>query len=366
MLVLSLVSLLLWLTILLLPWRPWSVVESLDSEEESEQQQNILFTVTVLIPARNEADVIKETLSSLSNQIPRLKIILIDDQSTDNTVEQAKSLSLHNLQIIYGKTLPEGWSGKLWALEQGFRELDTELILLLDADIKLKPGILHALMDKMRTENLDFISLMAHLRMETSWEKLLMPAFIYFFKLLYPFKLSNNGHPFVTAAAGGCILLKREVLRDIGGFTSLKSALIDDCTLARKFRDQGKSTWIGLTHSAISLRPFDQISDIWSMVARTAYTQLRYSAFLLLLCTSLMMLAYLIPMINLFNIPLIIFPTLIIMLATYLPVVLYYNLNPVWIFGLPLAGLLYLLMTWTSAFHYYRGEKSHWKGRSYL
>ncbi len=361
-------SLILWLVILCLPWRPWGVTESLDSLDTSivaEKRQSRFNDITVLIPARNEADVIKETLSSLTDQVPNLKIVLIDDQSTDNTIEQAHSLSLKNLKIINGSELPEGWSGKLWALEQGRRETHSELILLLDADIKLKPGTLQTLINKLETDDLDFISLMAQLRMENVWEKLLMPSFIYFFKLLYPFRLSNNGHPLIAAAAGGCILLKREILENIGGFDSLRSALIDDCTLARKFRDQGKNTWIGLTHSAISLRPYDQLNEIWQMVARTAYTQLRYSPLLLILCTILLFFAYVIPLICLFYFPLLATLTLAVMLFTFLPVVKYYDLNLLWVFGLPVAGFLYLLMTWTSAFRYHRGEKSRWKDRSY-
>jgi len=359
-------SLILWLVILLLPWHPWGVQETLDTESVDEKRQPQAIDLTVLIPARNEENVIRETLTSLNDQLPGIKIFLIDDQSTDETVQQAQSLTLPNLRIIPGKELPDGWSGKLWALEQGFRESESELILLLDADIRLIPGALPSLFEKMKSDNLDLISLMAQLRMKNFWEKLLMPAFIYFFKLLYPFKLSNNGHPLVAAAAGGCVLLKKESLENIGGFASLKSALIDDCTLARKFRNNGKSTWIGLTHSAISLRSYDHLSEIWNMVARTAYTQLRYSPMLILLCTGLMVIAYVVPMISLFMYPLSAFLIITLMLITYRPVVLYYHLNPVWIAGLPIAGFLYLLMTWTSSFRYYRGERSQWKGRSYL
>lgn len=365
---LILASLILWLVILVLPWRPWSVVETLDAElngSVANLRQLENPSITALIPARNEADVIKVSLFSLADQIPSLKIILIDDQSTDETVRLAESLALENLEILRGEPLPDDWSGKLWALEQGLQVSNSDLILLLDADIALKPHTLERLLQKMEAEKLDFISLMAHLRMENFWEKLLMPAFIYFFKLLYPFKLSNQGHPLVAAAAGGCVLLKRNVLEDIGGFTALKSALIDDCTLARKFREQGKSTWIGLTHSAVSLRPYDRLSDTWNMVARTAYTQLHYSALLLVLCTILMILAYLIPLIGLFIAPSVASFTLLVMFATYLPVILYYNLNPFWMLGLPLAGFLYLLMTGTSAYRYYVGERSNWKGRSY-
>ncbi len=151
----------------------------------------------------------------------------------------------------------------------------------------------------------------------------------------------------------------------MGGFAALRSALIDDCTLAKKFRQQGSKTWIGLTHSAISLRPYDQLKDTWNMVARTAYTQLGYSPLLLLLCTILMGVAYLVPILSILKRPLVSLITLLLMAATYRPIVLYYNLSPFWILGLPVAGFLYLIMTWTSAIRYYSGERSQWKGRSY-
>ncbi len=362
---LILTSLALWFAILLLPWQPWRVRESLDVEDVAIKRQTQPLDLTVIIPARNEADIIQETLNSIAHQAPGLRIILVDDESSDQTIAKAESLSFSNLRIIHGEALPEGWSGKLWALEQGFRYADTELILLLDADILLKPGLIPTLVNKLEREKKDFISLMAQLRMETAIEKLLMPAFIYFFKLLYPFKLSNQGHPWVAAAAGGCILMKSNVLKTIGGFESLRSALIDDCTLAAKFRELGKSTWIGLTHSAISLRRYDRLDEIWNMIARTAYTQLRYSPLLLLLCTLLMLLAYCVPLVGLFYAPFLALVTLTIMTATYLPIIWYYRLHPIWALGLPCAGFLFLMMTWSSALRYYRGERSRWKGRTY-
>lgn len=308
---------------------------------------------------------ISTTLKSLATQDPDLKIILIDDQSTDDTVLQAENLKLANLQIISGEPLPEGWSGKLWALEQSLAKVETDLVLLLDADIALKPDTLATLIQKLDMENLDFVSLMAQLKMESFWEKLLMPAFIHFFKLLYPFKLSNTGHPMVAAAAGGCILVKKHVLEETGAFGSLRSALIDDCSLARQARNKGKKTWIGLTHSAVSLRSYGQLSEIWNMVARTAYTQLRYSPLLLLLCTILMGITYLIPLLAIFTTPLLALLIILLLVIIYKPTIVYYNLPIVWVLTLPLAGVLYLLMTWSSALRYYQGQRSHWKGRKY-
>lgn len=234
---LGLASLIIWLVILLLPWRPWGIREALDPSQLSvvaKSRQSAHNAVTVLIPARNEAAVISQTLSSLAAQLPQPRIILVDDQSVDQTTQKARSLNLKNFILVDGKKLPAGWSGKLWALEQGFSQVKTDLVLLLDADIALKPGALSALLEKFESENLDFLSLMAELRMNSFWEKLLLPSYIYFFKLLYPFRLSNSGHPHVAAAAGGCILMKSEIIRELGGFASLRSSLIDDCTLAKK------------------------------------------------------------------------------------------------------------------------------------
>lgn len=364
----GLASLILWLVILLLPWRPWGVREAFDPAQQSSvanSRQHPENAVTVLIPARNEAAVISQTLSSLAAQDPPPHIILVDDQSSDQTIEIARSLNLNNLIIVHGEKLPAGWSGKLWALEQGFSHVQTDLVLLLDADIDLEPGTLSALLEKLESENLDFLSLMARLRMKSFWEKLLLPSYIYFFKLLYPFKLSNSGHPYIAAAAGGCLLTKSEIIREMGGFASLRSALIDDCTLAKNARGLGKSTWIGLTRSAVSLRTNDHLSDIWNMVARTAYTQLNYSPILLIVCSVLMFTAYIVPLILLVQFTWLGILILTLMLMTFVPVILYYNLNPVWIFGLPISGILYLLMTFTSAIRYFRGERSQWKGRTY-
>lgn len=358
-------GLLIWLCILLLPWRPWSTRESLDSIDTIEKPD--LSDITVLIPARNEADNITETLSALKNQGDNLNVILVDDQSTDNTSGLAKSVGLENLTIVYGKELTSGWSGKLWALEQGRQQIKTPYIILLDADIVLKDKLIPVVLEKAKNEQLQMLSLMAFLKMQSFWEKLLMPAFIFFFKLLYPFHLSNKTNSWIAAAAGGFIFIEAKVLKELGGFECIKNALIDDCSLAKQVKNKKHKTWTGMTHSAISIRSYDTLSSIWQMVARTAYTQLFYSPLLLLVCTLLMLTAFCLPAAALFQSQTF-FAGLIILaiqVGCYLPTLRYYSMNPAYAVCLPIIGVLYLVMTWSSAYRYYFAKGANWKGRYY-
>ena len=356
----------LWTGILVLPWQPWRNRETLEANANTSAD---LSDVTVLIPARNEADVIAETLLSLAYQGHNLRIVLVDDQSTDTTEAEASHLKIANLTIINGKPLEPGWSGKLWALQQGLAQVKTETILLLDADIRLEPGTIPALQARMRQHDLHLVSLLAFLRMDSFWEKLLMPAFVYFFKLLYPFHLSNKGSRTVAAAAGGCILLRSASLEQAGGFKAIKNSLIDDCALARQFRHAGFATWIGLSHSARSRRRYDGLSGIWNMVARTAYIQLRYSFVLLVLCSFLLTAGFVLPLAGLFCTDpvtrLLAVTGIFLMAASYLPTLRYYAIHPLWCAAFPLAGALYLLMTWSSAWRYWSGAGADWKQRSY-
>jgi hopene-associated glycosyltransferase HpnB len=358
-----------WLAVLLLPWRPWDTRQSLDAPPAPPQEED-LSDITVLIPARNEAEVIEASLSGLKPQGAHLNIILIDDRSTDGTAQIAEGMAGKNLRIIPGKPPPAGWSGKLWALEQGIKYVDTPLLLLMDADIELGPGILAELRSKMKQDGIRFISLMASLRMATFWERLLMPAFIFFFKLIYPFRLSNSAFPGIAAAAGGCILMEKVVLDTIGGFKALRGHLIDDCVLAKRVKSSGYKTWIGLTHSVQSLRPYDHLMTIWKMVARTAFTQLRYSTLLLLLCTVIMIIAFWVPVAGLLLFPspgakIISALALGAMTLSYHPTLRFYRLSGWWAAGMPLIGTLYLAMTWSSAIGSWQGKGFDWKGRSY-
>ena len=355
----------IWSGILLLPWRPWSTREYFNADPVRRLD---LSDVTVLIPARNEAQVIPRTLEALQQQGDGLNVIVIDDNSTDATRSAAQQSDMKNLKIINGEALAPGWSGKLWALEQGRRSASTGHLVLLDADIMLQPGTISGLLEKMQRDGLQMVSLMAWLRMVTLWEKLLMPAFIFFFKLLYPFHLANSESRIIAAAAGGCILINSTSLSDIGGFAALKNELIDDCALARRIKDRGGRTWIGLTHSATSSREYNDLGSVWKMVARTAFTQLHYSAFLLGLCTLAMVCAFVLPIISLagtgYSFWLSVF-TLVLMTAGYIPTLNFYGRSWYWALFLPIIGIIYLLMTWDSAIRHWRGTGAIWKDRSY-
>ena len=196
-----------------------------------------------------------------------------------------------------------------------------------------------------------------------------MPAFVYFFKLLYPFHLSNAATSKMAAAAGGCIFMKTAILKTIGGFEPIKDALIDDCALAKRVKEAGFATWIGLSRSVRSIRPYENIGQIWNMVARTAFTQLRYSVILLMGCTLLMGLVFGVPawfpFLGLGSAGYFALFAFAGMVVTYLPTLLFYHRSPVWALCLPLTAALFLSMTWNSAFRYWKGERSRWKNRTY-
>lgn len=363
--ILAIVGAVLWLALVIVPWRPWHTREQL--EPHTAETEHLLTDITVLIPARNELQHVQRTLEALRRQGSGIKIIVVDDQSTDGTAAQAEKCGV---QVIKGSSPPHGWSGKLWALEQGFREVRTPYTLLLDADIELMPGIVAALKTKMQRENLAFVSLMAEPPMERFIERLLMPPFIFFFKLLYPFSLANKPGSPVSAAAGGCIFIKTEALHTIGAFAGLRDALIDDCTLAARVKQTEQKIWVGLSHSARIHRGYHKLKSIWEMVARTAFTQLQYSPLLLFACTLIMSCMFWFA-----PFALLLYPsatTLMIgalawigMLITYFPILIYYRRSLLWALMLPIAGTLYLAMTWTSAFRYWQGERATWKDRRY-
>lgn len=361
------VSAIMWLALLLLPWRPWSTRERLPIQDATDDRG--LDEITALIPARNEAPCIGETLARLDAQGRFARIIVIDDQSDDGTAKIAAQSGAAGLTLIAGTAPAEGWSGKLWALEQGLEYCESKYVLLLDADIGLAPGVVRSLLRHLEENRLDMASIMANLHMRQFWEKLLLPPFVYFFKLLYPFALAASTRSRIAAAAGGCVLIRTQKLREIGGFAALKDAIIDDCTLARRVKEASGRIWIGLSNDALAVRPYDSLSNIWNMVARSAYTQLRYSPALLLVCTILMLVGYVAPLVALITGPadvrILAVIALTAMLGSYLPTVRFYRLSPYWALTLPAAAMLFLGMTWTSAIRYARGERSRWKNRSY-
>lgn len=347
-------------------------------------------SVCAIIPARNEADVLPVSLKSLLKQdYPgQFSIILIDDQSTDQTGKIAQNIAEKLNQserfiLISGQLLPTGWSGKLWAIEQGIqfvnnKQLKPDYFLFTDADIEHHATNLKELVTKAEQESLALISLMVLLRCESFWEKFLIPAFVFFFQKLYPFSWVNNPQNKMAAAAGGCILIRRDRLEEIGGISSLREALIDDCALARKIKelstpDNPTAIWLGLTENTCSLRAYNSLETIWNMTARTAYTQLNYSPWLLLVTLLGMSLVYLTsPVILLLGISfksssLIIISSLtwLLMAIAYFPTLKLYKISPLWALSLPLIAFLYNLMTLDSALKYWRGQGGNWKGRVY-
>jgi len=358
----------LWLVVLGLPGRPWGTRERLEARRPSDSRD--LSDVTAVIPARDEAPYIGRAVASLTRQGEGLSVVVVDDGSRDGTAETAGSAGGEAVTVVPGKPLPDGWLGKVWALEQGVSRVATPYVLLMDADIEMDPGTVAALRDRLEEKGAGLVSLMAVLRTEGSWGKLLIPPFIFFFKLLYPFARVNRPDSRVAAAAGGCVFLDRRALAESGGLAPMAGAVIDDCTLARRVKATGRPIWLGLTRSVRSLRPYRRLGDIWGMVERTAFTQLGYSTALLGLTTLAMVLAFWVPPLALVMGPggwagLLGAAAWGAMALAYAPTLGFYGQSRWWSLSLPLAGTLYLAMTWASAWRYWRGVRSRWKGRSY-
>ena len=360
------VSLALWFLLLIMPWRSWLNGEVLETEVSKPVSGASDVAVTVLIPARNESDYILDTLSALSQQSLPARLVVIDDHSTDET---ATLVAQHypEVQLINCQIRPDGWSGKLWALHNGLGQVNTSLVLLLDADISLEKEALRQLVALQQSRSLGLVSVMARLRNLSFWEKLLIPAFVFFFKQIYPFRLSNSLWPQVAAAAGGCMLAETSALRLSGGFEAIKGEIIDDCSLARQLKSAGYRTWIGMSHEVQSRRVYDSLESIWHMVERTAFTQLGCSWVWLLLCSTLMILCFWVPLAGLFfsEARLMSFLGLSFMTIAYLPTLYFYRQSPVWGLFLPVIGTLYLAMTWSSAIKSWVGKGAEWKGRHY-
>jgi hopene-associated glycosyltransferase HpnB len=364
-LVLAAVALACWTGVLLAPWGAWLCRERLEADAVPPKPRG---DFTVLIPARNEAGVIGETLHALSAAACDAQVIVIDDQSSDDTPTIVRASSLSHLTLIEGTTPRPGWTGKLWALQQGLERVTTPRVLLLDADIRLAPGIVAALQRK-ADEGYALVSLCA----EPGWDGLaarwLLPVFVYFFKLLYPFALANRTGSRVAAAAGGVVLVDRAALLDAGGFGAWRGAIIDDCTLAARVKRKGCRCWIGLTHGANSLRRAG-FADIARMVARTAFVQLRESLSLTIAVSVMLVVAFWIPVFALASGSIRTVHALgllatLAMLACYLPTLMYYRRNPLAALLLPLAATFFLVATWYSAWRALAGTRSIWKGRHY-
>lgn len=378
---LTLLCLVIWLFLLLFWGQFWQVNHQLESNKIVIKKT--LPTVCVVVPARNEANVIPISLRSLLLQdyTGNFTIFLVDDQSSDGTANFAQGVAYavdktDKLQIVSSESLPTGWTGKLWAMAQGVEkasELTPDYFLLTDADIEHDISNLRRLVTKAESQDLDLVSIMVRLRCQSFWEKLLIPAFVFFFQKLYPFFWVNNPKKTTAAAAGGCILIHREALNRIGGLQIIRQALIDDCSLAKAVKSNHGKIWLGLSTSTISLRPYDSLKTIWDMVARSAYTQLNYSPLLLVGSLLGMTLVYLLPPIGIIlgvllgnsPITLVSFTAYLLMTFAYLPIIRFYKCSAIFAFSLPIIAFLYTLMTVDSALRHWQGRGGEWKGRVY-
>ena len=374
-------SLGIWLFLLCFWGRFWRANSYLDRDLKPLEQYP---SICAVVPARNEAEAISFCVTSLLNcdYKGKFSVVLVDDNSSDRTAaiaeETAASLNKSDrLKILAGKPLEPGWKGKLWAMHQGIEfateEIQPDYWLFTDADIQHDPSNLTQLVTKAETEDLDLVSLMVLLRCQSAWEKLLIPAFVFFFQKLYPFAWVNNPQKSIAAAAGGCVLISNEALVKIGGIEAIKDALIDDCTLAKAVKASGKNIWLGLTETTLSLRGYDNLKTIWDTIARTAYNQLNYSPLLLVGTVVGMALVYLVAPVGIlwgvitnnwlvFAICSLIW---LLMIWAYLPTIKLYKISWTWTLLLPAIAFLYTLMTIDSAVKYYRGEGGAWKGRTY-
>ncbi len=368
------VPLMLWIYLLFGRGMFWRVRRNLQPQSEVAP---LMKRVAVIIPARNEADVIARSVASLLNQRRQasLHIFLVDDNSSDDTARVAQDVATRSgnhtaLTIIAGRPLLAGWSGKLWALHQGIAaalETSPDFLLLTDADILHAPDHIASLVAFAEAEGHALASLMVKLHCRTLAERLLIPAFVFFFFKLYPPAWVSNLHRSTAGAAGGCILIRPAALAAAGGIAAIRGEIIDDCALARRVKQGGGKIWLGLSSSTSSLRAYGTFAEIARMISRTAFNQLRHSTFLLIAALTGLVFTYVLPVGLLFtpHSPAIFFglASLSLMTVAYLPLVRFYRLNPLWALSLPLAALFYAAATVQSALNFWRGRGGEWKGR---
>jgi hopene-associated glycosyltransferase HpnB len=329
--------------------------------------------VDIIIPARDEAETIGRVVASLSAQeyAGKFRIILVDDDSGDGTADIARAALAgtgSNLDVIAGAPKPQGWSGKLWAVSQGVAHAQASVLLLADADIVHDPRHLAALVARLDSPRVDMVSEMVRLNCASRAERWLVPAFVYFFQMLYPFARVNDPKSKVAAAAGGTVLIRREALERIGGIAAIRGALIDDVTLAKAVK-RGGAIYLGHSGLAASIRRYPHFADIWHMITRTAFTQLNYSAALLALTLIGLALVWWVPIgealfgsgwqrqcgLAAFALG----------AASYLPTLARYRRSALWSLALPLIALFYMAATLWSALTYWRGIGARWKNRTY-
>jgi hopene-associated glycosyltransferase HpnB len=334
--------------------------------------------IIAVLPARNEAETIGRTVVSLASQqySGEFRIIVVDDHSEDATAELARQAAesagaADGVTISPAAALAPGWTGKLWAMQQGIEcagESAPDYFWFTDGDIVHAPDTLRRLVSRAEANGLDLGSLMVLLRAKTFPEKLLIPPFLYFFLKLYPPKWIASAKSRKAGAAGGCILLRSAALGRMGGLLAIRQEVIDDCALARAVKRSGGSVWMGLTRNSVSLRSYQSFAEIRDLIARTAFSQLNYSTALLLGTLLGMLLTYVVPVVLVFQTQPLLWRLSLaawaLMTITYLPTVRFYRHAPLWAALLPVAALFYSCATILSAVRYWLGRGGLWKGRA--
>lgn len=335
-----------------------------------------LPSVVAIVPARDEAAVIAPVITSLIGQGYQgdFRIILVDDSSSDGTAEAARAASSGSdrLTIMTAAPLASGWTGKLAAVSQGITQASAgdappDYLWLTDADITHAPDTLTSLVARAVAEDRVLVSLMARLRCDSPAERMLIPAFVFFFQLLYPFAAINDPHRATAGAAGGCMLVERAALERAGGIAAIRTALIDDCALGAAMKRQG-SIWLGLTDRSLSIRPYPRFGDVGAMIARSAYAQLGYHPLLLVGTVLGMMLVFLTPpalaLVGEGTVRWLGFAAWFLMVVAFWPINRFYGQSPLWGIALPLIAVFYSGATIWSAWQHWRGRGGLWKGRA--
>jgi hopene-associated glycosyltransferase HpnB len=374
---LSIASLLIWVALTFFRGAFWQL-HAFNDDLVPIEDLNEWPAIAAIVPARNEAATIEKTVESLLLQdYPgTFRLVVVDDHSTDGTAELARRAAARmqasqRATIVAAKELAEGWTGKLWALQEGVEEVrkdSTEYFWFTDADIVHAPDTLRRLASRATVQESDLTSLMVLLQAKSFAEHLLMPAFLYFFLKLYPPRWISDPKSRTAGAAGGCVLLRRAALERIGGVAAIRSEVIDDCGLARAVKKTGGAIWMGVTRKSVSFRSYDSFGEIRDLIARTAFTQLGYSGALLTGTLVGMLLTYVAPVVLTFSGRTVVWRLSLtawaLMAFTYLPTVRFYGLSPLWAPLLPVAAVFYSYATWLSAVRYWLGRGGQWKGRA--
>lgn len=371
----GILTLLIWLYLFFVHGQFWRISKIVAARPQTAQAS---MRIAAVIPARDEADVVNRCISSLLRQSGNhsVHIFLVDDASSDATAQVAREAAQaaarpDDLTVISGRPLPPGWSGKLWAVQQGVEQAlagNPDFLLLTDADIAHGQDSLATLVAIAQSGSFDLVSFMVKLYCRTFAERALIPAFVFFFLKLYPPAWISSARFKMAGAAGGSILIRPAALEGAGGIASIRREIIDDCALARRVKESGGRIWLGLSAETGSIRPYGSFSQIGRMISRGAFNQLHHSLLLLALALAGLTATYLLPpLLTVFSHRLI--PSLLgaaawlLMVFCFLPTVRFYRLNPLWVLALPLIAVFYMGASVHSAVRFWSGRGGQWKGR---